>query len=66
MRKAFIETLTELARQDARIVLLTADLGYTILEPFADSFPVQAPRTTVWCISARSGLINGGRGGYWG
>ncbi len=39
MRRAFIETLTELARDDPRVVLLTGDLGYTVLEPFSDSFP---------------------------
>lgn len=39
MRNAFIETLTELAEFDRRIVLLTGDLGFTVLEPFADRFP---------------------------
>ena len=29
----------ELATRDPRIVLLTGDLGYTVLEPFADRFP---------------------------
>ena len=39
MRKAFIETLVELAHNDERILLLTADLGYMTLEPFVDNFP---------------------------
>jgi transketolase len=39
MRAAFAKTLTELAEQDSRIILLTADLGYMALEPFADKFP---------------------------
>lgn len=39
MRSSFINTLTELARQDERIYLLTADLGYSVLEVFADRFP---------------------------
>src|SRR6266480_3885113 len=39
MRRAFAETLAELAKEDPRIVLLTADLGFTALEPFADAFP---------------------------
>ncbi len=39
MRRAFAETLAELAEKDERIVLLTADLGYMALEPFADRFP---------------------------
>ncbi len=39
MRAAFIHTLAELAAQDERILLLTADLGYLAIEPFADRFP---------------------------
>jgi transketolase len=39
MRQAFIQTLTELAARDPRILLLTGDLGYLALEPFADKFP---------------------------
>jgi transketolase len=39
MRRAFVETLVELAEDDPRIVLLTADLGFTVVEPFAEQFP---------------------------
>ena len=39
MRGAFARTLTELAALDQRIYLLTGDLGYMALEPFADKFP---------------------------
>ena len=39
MRAAFIETLCELAERDERIWLLTADLGYSVLERFATRFP---------------------------
>src|SRR6267378_8244792 len=39
MRAAFANTLAELAARDPRILLLTADLGYKALEPFADKFP---------------------------
>ncbi|HEV2236845.1 MAG TPA: transketolase C-terminal domain-containing protein [Ktedonobacterales bacterium] len=39
MRAAFIQTLVELAGQDSRIVLLTADLGFMALEPFMEGFP---------------------------
>ena len=39
MRKAFIETLCELAEKDDRIWLLTGDLGYSVLEKFSQSFP---------------------------
>lgn len=39
MRGIFLKTLTELAKQDPRILLLTGDLGYTVLESFAEQFP---------------------------
>jgi transketolase len=39
MRQAFVETLTDLAARDPRILLLTADLGYLALEPFAERHP---------------------------
>ncbi|MFL5327673.1 MAG: transketolase family protein [Gemmataceae bacterium] len=39
MRAAFASTLTELAKRDPRIVLLTGDLGYMALEPFAQAHP---------------------------
>lgn len=39
MRSTFVTTLTEIARADDRVMLLTADLGYMALEPFADALP---------------------------
>jgi transketolase len=39
VRMAFIQTLVELAERDPAIVLLTADLGYSVLEPFQVRFP---------------------------
>lgn len=39
MRQAFIDTLCELAASDSRVLLLTADLGFMVLEPFAKSYP---------------------------
>jgi transketolase len=39
VRKAFAAALAELAERDERVVLLTGDLGYTVLEPFAERFP---------------------------
>src|SRR5258708_10366625 len=39
MRAAFIHALVELAAHDPRILLLTADLGFMALEPFAQRFP---------------------------
>jgi transketolase len=39
MRLEFVKTLLEMAERDARILLLTGDLGYLVLEPFRDRFP---------------------------
>jgi transketolase len=39
LRTAFIETLCQLAEQDQSIWLLTGDLGYSVLERFAERFP---------------------------
>jgi len=39
MRQAFIETLCLLAAIDNNIWLLTGDLGFSVLEPFARQFP---------------------------
>jgi transketolase len=39
MRGTFVNTLCELAKVDERIVLLTGDLGFTVLEPFRDAHP---------------------------
>ncbi len=39
MRKAFVEALCALAADDPRVLLLTADLGWSVLEPFARRFP---------------------------
>jgi transketolase len=41
MRAAFAKTLTELADTDPRIMLITADLGYMALEPFAEKHPAR-------------------------
>jgi len=39
MRMAFLRTICELAEVDERLWLLTGDLGYSVLERFANSFP---------------------------
>ena len=39
MRGAFIQTLLRLAERDDRIALLTGDLGFTVVETFAERFP---------------------------
>jgi len=39
MRNAFIDELVLLARKNKNIVLVVGDLGYKVVEPFADEFP---------------------------
>lgn len=39
MRRAFTRTLCEIARSDPSVLLMTADLGFMVLEEFADAFP---------------------------
>ena len=39
MRNAFIDELVLLARQHPHIALIVGDLGYSVIEPFADEFP---------------------------
>ena len=39
MRNCFINRLIKLAEIDERIVLLTADLGFSVLEEFANKIP---------------------------
>lgn len=39
MRKAFTNALIKIAEKDERLVLLTADLGFMVLEPFIERFP---------------------------
>jgi transketolase len=39
VRNAFVSTLCDLAEQDERIWLLCGDLGYSVLEKFAERFP---------------------------
>lgn len=39
MRNAFIDELVLLARKHKHIALVVGDLGYSVVEPFADEFP---------------------------
>ncbi len=39
MRNAFIQELVSLARQYPHIALIVGDLGYSVVEPFAEEFP---------------------------
>jgi len=41
LRKAFIDSLCELARVDERVLLLTGDLGFMVMESFREQFPKQ-------------------------
>jgi transketolase len=41
VRDAFVETLTALAEHNSRIMLLTGDLGFGVLNNFAERFPRQ-------------------------
>ena len=41
MRDAFVAELIAIARSDSRVMLLTGDLGFGVLTPFADAFPRQ-------------------------
>jgi transketolase len=39
MRQAFVQALVDIASRDKRVVLLTGDLGFMVLEPFMKAFP---------------------------
>lgn len=41
MRKSFVDTLTELARKDDKIILIVGDVGFSYIEDFAKEFPNQ-------------------------
>lgn len=41
MRNSFIRWLCAIAETDERIILLTADLGYSVVEPFSIKFPTR-------------------------
>jgi transketolase len=41
VRREFVAALVELAEQDGQTLLLTGDLGYNALEPFAERYPAR-------------------------
>lgn len=41
MRKAFIETLSDLARKDDKVCLIVMDVGFSYIEDFQKEFPKQ-------------------------
>ena len=61
MRTSFIETLCGVAEQDERVWLLTADLGYSVLEVFRERFPRRA-RLIGANTSHKSGSRSGSAG----
>lgn len=67
MRKTFINTLIELARKDKDIVLITPDMGFSVLEPFFNEFPHRAINCGIAeqnAISIASGLALMGKKPY--
>lgn len=63
MRTTFAQTLTEIAAGDPRVLLLTADLGYMALEPFAQAVPEQFYNVGVAeqnMVGLATGLADGG------
>lgn len=67
MRKTFINTLISLAREDKSIVLIAADMGFGVLEPFFDEFPDRAINSGIAeqnSISLAAGLALMGKKPY--
>lgn len=67
MRKTFINTLIDLARKDKNIVLITPDMGFSVLEPFFDEFPERAINCGIAeqnAVSIASGLALMGKKPY--
>jgi len=58
-----VRALSDLARQDERVVLLTGDLGFMALEPFRDEFPERFYNVGVAeqnMVGVATGLADGG------
>ncbi len=67
MRHAFVRALIECARSDARVFLITADLGYSVLEPFAEEFPSRFLNVGIQeqnAVSLAAGMALAGRVPY--
>ena len=67
MRKTFINTLIDLARKDKDIVLITPDMGFSVLEPFFKEFPERSINSGIAeqnTISMASGLALMGKKPY--
>ena len=67
MRKTFINTLIDLARADKDIVLITPDMGFSVLEPFFEEFPERSINCGIAeqnAVSIASGLALMGKKPY--
>lgn len=67
MRKIFINTLIELARKDKDIILITPDMGFSVLEPFFEEFPDRSINCGIAeqnAVSIASGLALMGKKPY--
>ena len=58
MRTETIDILTAYARNNPDVMLLTADLGYSVLERFAEALPDQYVNVGV-CEQAMAGIAAG-------
>lgn len=58
MRKPFIETLTALAEQDSKVILIIGDVGFRFIESFRDQFPNQFLNVGV-CEQTMMGIAAG-------
>ena len=64
MRGAFARSLVALAEHDPRVWLLTGDLGFSVLEPFAERFPERFVNVGVAeqnMIGVAAGLAHSGK-----
>ena len=67
MRKTFINTLIDLARKDKDIILITPDMGFSVLEPFFEEFPERSFNAGIAeqnAVSIASGLALMGKKPY--
>lgn len=63
LRKQFTNELIRLAEEDDKIILLTGDLGFNVLEPFIEKFPeryINCGITECNMIGVAAGLALGG------
>ena len=67
MRRTFIKTLTDIARKDKNVWLLTADMGFSVLEDFFTEFPDRTINTGISeqnAMALASGLALSGKKVY--